>query len=411
MQIRYRTSLLCCVATAAVALALPARADDAPPASWASGIKLNAQIEGGFTANPAGPKTNFGQLLTDKPNTFLLNQALVTASRTIDPKATGWDVGFKLQFMGGTDARYTHFLGEFDHVSSGRYQMDLVEANVTIHAPVLTEGGVDLKLGQYSTPIGYETIDPSTNPFYSHSYIFNFGVPLKHTGGLAIVHATSVIDAYVGLDTGVNTTFGKGDNNGAPAGIVGFGLNLLEGNLTVLALSHIGPENPSKLIPNAESFMRYLNDVVITWKATEKLTLVTELNYIKDDFFNASGGGVAQYASYALTDNFTLNGRAEVWADGKNFYVASFPGNLDFVNLQYGNPTPNVGAAGPFGSSTTYGAITLGVTWKPEMPGPVNALLVRPEIRYDRSLGSGRPFNAGKDRGAFTFAADFVLGF
>jgi hypothetical protein len=38
---------------------------------------------------------------------------------------------------------------------------------VVAHVPWVTEGGIDLKIGQYPTPLGYETIDPSTNPFYS----------------------------------------------------------------------------------------------------------------------------------------------------------------------------------------------------------------------------------------------------
>src|ERR1019366_1199476 len=106
----------------------------------------------------------------------------------------------------------------------------------------------DLKVGQYSTPLGFETIDPSTNPFYSHSYIFNFGLPLEHTGVLSTTHVSPLLDIYLGVDTGENTTFGpRGDNNNSIAGIGGFGLNMMDGNLTVLVLSHMGPENPSRL--------------------------------------------------------------------------------------------------------------------------------------------------------------------
>ena len=90
-----------------------------------------------------------------------------------------------------------------------------------------TAGGIDLKVGQYPTPLGYETIDPSTNPFYSHSYIFQFGLPFKHTGGLAMTHVNDMLDIYAGIDTGTNTTFGPlGDNNGAIGGIGGFNLTL-----------------------------------------------------------------------------------------------------------------------------------------------------------------------------------------
>ena len=130
-----------------------------------------------------------------------------------------------------------------------RYQFDVVEANVLAHLPWLTEGGIDLKVGQYPTPLGYETIDPSTNLFYSHSYIFQFGLPFKHTGALAVTHVNSMLDIYAGADTGTNTTFGPlGENNGAVGGIAGFNLTFLDGNLTILALTHFGPEQPTRLL-------------------------------------------------------------------------------------------------------------------------------------------------------------------
>ncbi len=382
-----------------------------PPAqpTWASTIKLTAQVEGGIVFNPDSPKNNVGQLFTDKANQLQLNQVLLTAQRPIDPKETGWSVGFKLQGLYGSDARYTHFLGELDRVTSDRYQFDITEANVVLHMPLLTEGGIDLKLGQYTTPIGFETIDPSTNPFYSHSYIFNFGVPLKHTGALAIVHATPVVDAYFGIDSGVNTSLGanSGDNNSAPAGLFGFGLNnLLGGNLTVVALSHVGPENASRAVPNADRFMRYLNDAYATYKFSDAFSITTELNYIRDDFARAEAYGVAQYGQYTLSDKLTLNGRAEVFRDNRGFFVGVFPGNLDFVNAESGFPNTSTTTR-----PTTYGALTVGVTYKPALPGPVSSLMIRPELRYDHSLNGTSPFNGGRSPGAFTIASDVILAF
>jgi hypothetical protein len=103
--------------------------------------------------------------------------------------------------MYGSDARYTQFLS-----IDARYQFDVVEANVQAHPPWLTEGGIDLKAGQYPTPLGYETIDPSTNLFYPHSYIFQFGLPFKHTGALTTTRVNSILDVYAGAGTGSNTT-------------------------------------------------------------------------------------------------------------------------------------------------------------------------------------------------------------
>jgi hypothetical protein len=413
MRFRLAVPLLaaCCAMTLPVSATAdePAKpAEPAAPVSWQSGIKLNAQAEAGIVGNFSNPSDgeNFGQLFTDHANQVQLNQILLTAARATDPKATGYDVGFKLQVMYGSDARYTHFLGELDRAISSRYELDIVEANVSVHLPWLTEGGIDVKAGQYSTPIGYEVIDPSANPFYSHSYIFNFGIPLKHTGVLAITHVNPVVDIYLDIDSGVNTSLGSGDNNGAPAGMFGFGLNLLDGNLTVLALSHVGPENSSRVVPKADSYMRYINDALVTYKASDKLSFTTEINYIHDDFAHADGYGAAQYVQYALSDTLTLNGRGEIWRDDKAFFVGAFPENLGFVKAEEGYPTTVISAA-----PTTYSEFTLGLTYKPALPAPVAALLIRPELRYDRSLNGTTAFNSGRDHGAFTVAADAVLGF
>jgi hypothetical protein len=409
----FAAGLLATRASAQTAPASPAT--PAAPAAWSDAITLGAQIEGGVTFNPAGPKTNFGQLFTDHPNQPTLNQVLATFARDIPKGTSGWDVGFHFTGLYGSDARYTHSLGVFDYALSQRYQFDVVEASASVRVPVL--GGLDVKAGIYPTPLGFETIDPSTNPFYSHSYIFNFGLPLKHFGVLAVLHATDTLDLYGAVDGGENTTWGdqQGNNDGAADGLFGIGFTLLGGRLTGGALSHFGPENPSlgKNQPlglyNANHYFRYENDAYATYKWTDKLSTTTEVNYIKDEnpLINApEGWGIAQYVAYTLTDTITLNARAEVFRDGKGFWVNYFPGNLDYVNAEYGKS--NTAVTGPH---ATYGEITLGTTLKPDLPKPVSGLLIRPELRYDTTLAGPNAFNNGKDKGSFTIATDFVLSF
>ena len=428
--------LLAAAATLATAASLPAFAQSSPPAppsaaaKWTDAVTFGLQIEGGIIGNTANPRNgiNFGHSFTDKSNDFQLNQILATVTRPLDPKATGYDFGFKLQGLAGTDARYTRWTFFGRGQSSTRFQGDIVEANVLLHTPWLTEGGIDFKAGMYVTPMGAETIDASTNSFYSKSYIFNFGLPYKHTGILATAHITSVIDLYAGVDTGVNTTVGvgSGDNNGTAAFVGGIGLNLMGGDLTVLALTHIGPENPSTgpgAVQDANKYNREFADIVVTWKATGSLTLITELNYVHENnpFVTTANGnaangasawGIAQYFGYALTDEVTLNARAEVFSDNKNFFVAAFPNNNAFNAAQSGYGLTNAfSVAG--NSGTTYGAITLGATYKPNMDWfPVGVVaLLRPEIRYDTSLNGKKPYNGGKDSGAFTIGSDIVLTF
>ena len=390
----------------------------AAPASWWDTVTVSGYVEGGLTLNPdyPGDRLNFGHLFTDKANTPLLNQASIIVQRPLDPKATDYDFGFKVQLMYGSDARYTHYLGELDYIINDRSQLTPVEAWGVVHLPWLFSGGIDVKLGQYVTLEGAETIDPTTNYLYSHSYIFNFGIPLVHTGIMTVSHVDPLLDVYLGVDTGVNTTFGnrQGDNNGAAAFHGGIGLNLLDGNLTILATTHIGPENPDTFATavacncNPNRALRYLSDITATWKVNDSLSLITDLNYIRDDGFKASGYGIAQYAVFTVNDWLKIVGRGEVWRDNNNFFVAAFPGNFDFVNAEYGFPNTAVFGPGP----TTYLELTAGLNITPALPAGLpflKSITVRPEVRYDASLNGTRPFD-GAGFPAFGFGPAFGTG-
>ncbi|MCQ8242550.1 outer membrane beta-barrel protein, partial [Rhizosaccharibacter radicis] len=283
---------------------------------------------------------NYGRLFDDKSNSVLLNGVQLTIQRPIDPASATWDVGFMLQGTYGSDARYTHYLGEFGYLTHDRYQFSILQAYGSLHAPVLAAGGIDFKLGQFATPIGFETIDPATNLFYSHSYNFNFG-PFQHTGLQGVVHLSPTIDLWGQVDTGLSTTFDGGDNNARPAGLVGVGLNnLLNNKLTVLWLTHLGPEDATNAIGReANHSMRYESDLVATYKATDKLTLSTEAQWQHDDFYGADSYGLAGYASYALTPTLAANFRGEIYRDNAGFFVVANPGNLDAIRALNGLPS------------------------------------------------------------------------
>src|SRR2546430_4392931 len=63
------------------------------------------------------------------------------------------------------------------------------------------------------------------------------------------------------------------------------------------------------------------------------------------------------------------------------------------------------------GGRTTYGALTAGVMIKPPKPALITDLMIRPELRYDRSLNGTHPFNDSFDQDMFTAAVDFVVMF
>lgn len=390
-----------------VASSAPATADSMDMMAGHGGFSLTGWIETGFTGNFASPSDhqNFGRLFDDRSNELLLNQFVVTAERMLDPKTPDrFDWGFKFQALYGSDARYTKSTGLLDLVTNSTVQPDIPEVWLLAHIPLAgTTGGLDWKLGKYQTGIGAEMSDPRMNPFYSHSYIFNFGAPFNVFGALATLHARPWLDIYAALSRGVNVTFDDPNNSVAFYG--GFGGSSNDGRFSYMAMTHIGPEDP-----NDNHDYRYLSAITLTWKVTDRFKSITDLNYIYEGSVSATGYGVAQYFTYAINDWLTVGVRGEVWRDADGFFVAQFAANNDFIHFELGDDTAfdprTVG-----GGRTTYGAITAGLNFAPSMPKPLTGLMIRPEIRYDRSLNGTRPFNDSSDVDMVTVGVDVILSF
>lgn len=433
----------------AALLATPVRAETASAdlaRAWLETMSIDGVLEGGASINPDMPWNglNFGHYYTDRANTPQFNQGLLTIQRPLDPDRNSVNYGFKFQGAVGTDLRYSSFLGETEYLIKSRTQLGVLEANALVHLPILTPGGMDVKIGQFFTYNGAETFSAKDNLFYTHSYSYNFG-PFFHTGAMTQTQINDWLNLYVGVTTGVDTTFGwPGDNNHSPSLHGGFATSFLDGAFTITAITHSGPENPSSKdplrvgyptgviggIPAAcvcapSSTWRYYNNVVLQWKAAEDLTFSADLSYYREDGWNpasvtglpaagvnalgsalgfdpalvgqrakgASAYGAALYASYALSPLAKLNARVEYWRDNNNFFAAAFPGYFDNANFLHGFPAPNV-ISRPLGPGTTYFEMTIGATLTPKLPDfpSLSELILRPEIRVDTAMNGVDPF-------------------
>jgi Putative beta-barrel porin-2, OmpL-like. bbp2 len=271
-------------------------------------FNLYGWIEAGITGNPNAPADNhnFGHLFTDRANEPLLNQMSIVAERVLDPNTTGFDWGFKLWFMYGSDSRYSKSLGLMDLTTNDRVQPDFWEISASVRLPIPATNGLDLKIGKYQDPMTAGGGDPRGNVFYSHSYIFNFCHPGNETGVLGTLHVNKYLDLYAGVNRGADTTFQ--DSNSSLAFEGGFGLSLLDGK--ILGLTHDGSEDPHN-----NHDWRYVNDITTIWKVTKCFTSMTDLNLVYDTVGNGKWGGcAAQYFTYALTDWLQLGVRAEILA-------------------------------------------------------------------------------------------------
>lgn len=376
-------------------------------------ITARGHIDQGYTANFDYPddRLNYGRLFDDRANDYRLNQIMFTLERALE-HGECFDWGFKYQAMYGSDARFVHYLGILDNVVSETVQPDLVEAYGIAHLPILTCKGVDIKFGHFVTLHGAEVIDATSNPLYSHTYMFNFGIPFKHTGVLTTVHVNDWLDVHTGIVNGINT--GWVDNNDALSFHGGLGMKFNDDKIVMMHSLHIGAENDSifETIPpfvNDAGDLRVIYDAVTTVKlgCEGKLTSITDVNIGRDYGFDAEWYGAAQYFIYALSDKVKPVVRLEMWRDDDGFASAKFGDNDDFINIQRGEiiPVVDIDPATAFGGAATYTALTLGVNLQ-----ATDCLLLRPEARWDWASGAAN-FNDFSDSQQFTLGIDAILKF
>lgn len=362
---------------------------------WLRDVTLSGLLEGGITANPARPRDgiNFGNFISDRANQAQINQLELTLEKINNPTVPAYQIGFTLQGMYGSDPRYFHLLGISDTLTKKRYQLVPAQAHIDLHMPLLTENGLDLQAGILQTPMGVEPLDPSVRPFYTLSYIAQYSEPVEHLGAMAYWHIDRTLDINFGIDSGNQTTFGHREQHGAAAGYIGFTLNnLAHGMLNIVEMSRIGPENTMNRQGEPRKAQRYWNDIAAYYTISKKLSVTGDVNFLHDDGMHANAWGFASFLTYKLSPHLDLNYRGEIYRDNSGLMTGSTSSS--------GKPLP-----------TTFGALTLGFSYKPPLGHGIRVFEIHPEIRFDRSLNGRHVFNAHRNIGMFTFGGDMMIGF
>lgn len=384
---------------------------DAVSSEWLKDVSVKGLIEGGIMANPARPSDgmNYGNFFADHANQMQLNQLNLTVSKAVDQSRNDYQIGFVLEALYGSDARYYHLLGVSGRMTSLRYQLIPAQAHVDVHLPWLTKNGLDMEAGILQSPMGVEGLDPSSRPFYTLAYTSQYSVPFEHVGALFHWHAAPKIDVNFGIDTGNQTTFGKSDDNDEPAGYFGVTFHdLLNGKLKITELSRVGPEDQIRVFGRraANAKERFWNDLSGTYQINERLSVTGEFNYLHDAGLRADTYSFISFLQYQILPELNFNFRGEIYRDNTGLFVATFLRNQGAVDAIAGINTPTLSAP-----PTTYGEMTLGLTWHPDIGHGVRVFEIRPEIRFDRSLNGTTPFNGSRNSGMFTFGGDAMIGF
>lgn len=316
--------------------AKPSAADIASAVKDALGASF--YVQGGYTYNLNGQTDNNLRVFDQDANSFLLDLAQLSFSRT----AERGGVGYLIKLSAGETAKKIHSTG----LGSADDPFDLTDAYITYLAPV--GEGLELTFGKFETFHGAEVIPAAGNWNYSRSLLFNFAIPFTHVGFKAMYPVTDYLKLGFHL---VNGWDNLNDNNKDKSFGYSAVVTPLEGLCVALNFMH-GPEKDEN-----NHDMRYLADVVATYQTPlAGLSLMANYDYGYEENNGESPSvwqGVAGYARYQATEMLAAAVRGE-WFD-------------DRTGLRTGT------------AQTLYE-----VTFTPEIKIAGN-LLIRPEYRHDWS--------------------------
>jgi hypothetical protein len=346
----------------------------------ATGITIGGFVEGGYTYsfNPPPGKYITGNIFNIKQNRVVLDQADIAVTRTVDPTAGKFDIGAKIEFIYGWDAGAIHSNGLFSYLSRTQpeNQFDLVQAYADVVTPIKN---LDIRFGKFVTLLGQETINPTGNALYSHTYLFGDAIPFTQTGVLLTYNLTDAITVEGGITRGWGQSLR--DNNGAIDFLGEVSWQVDKATKLILNVS----EGPQAAKDNSDYWT--VIDFIASRTMSDQLSIAFNADY--GDAPHALGTTSAQWYGGALYGTLTLDSHLAVTMRGEAY------------DDQDGFTT---------GLAQRVYEATFGVTITPFPDNAIGKNLeFRPEVRYDYSDRDF--FNGGTRHDQVQCAMDAIFQF
>jgi len=366
------------------------------------GIEFGSWLDQGFTFNARGSQDRFNGPLTfnDRENEYQMNQFYVFAERKTDTCARNWDIGGRIDFLYGTDARFAQAFGLDDRWNSTRF-----------YGAALPQVYVDtawkdllVRIGHFYTIIGYEGVMAPGNFFYSHSYTRQYGEPFTNTGILFQYKLGDTLKLSAGVERGWNKWQ---DNNRQGEFLGGATWTSCDERTSLAFAMTTGAWDDTGLLN------RTMYSLVFTRQITDsfKYVLQHDLGIDNDagiqpprttDRRDGQWYSINQYFLYDINCCWSMGLRFEWFRDQDGTRVGGI-GDPRGWTLGPDRAANQIGWAGNFYE------LTAGVNWKPR-----ENILLRPECRWDWYAGpvdgvGNLPYSFGTRSDQFTFAADLIV--
>ena len=378
------------------------------------GLKIGGWIEAGAMPNASNVPSRFnGPLTFADRDEVQLNQLWTYMEKAIETGNYCWDVGGRVDFLFGTDTRFTQAAGlELRQDGSPRWSN---ERFYQLAMPQLyAEFGyndLSVKVGHFFTIIGYEVVPAIGNFFYTHAYTMQYGEPFTHTGVLGSWKYSDRWTFFGGIHNGWDN-FDDVNDRGSFLG--GATLTSYDGSESLAFAITAGDEraafasaNEGRVYDGTSFSPRTMYSLVYSNQLNDCFTYVLQHDYGNQDDGVAAGSaaqptredaewyGINQYLFYTINDCWKAGMRIEWFRDDDGVRV---------TGLGNGNPIAGDSYEGDFYE------ISLGLNWT-----PTANLRVRPEIRWDwydgRPSGGNLPYGDGTDDDMFVGGFDVIMLF
>ena len=247
----------------------------------------------------AGPERTFDV----QHNSISLNLAELSLEKKPTDDSRG---GFRMDFDYGP----TQDIVNATEPAGPHIFRNIGQAYLSYQAPL--GKGLQIDVGKFVTPFGFEVIKTKDNWNYSRSLLFTLAIPFYHMGVRATYNVNDKVSLAGFLVNGWNNVL---DNNTAKS---------VGGQITVKPFSALavtetymgGPEQP-----NNNHDWRHLTDTVATLTVTPKVSLAANYDYGQDRDSGARvrWQGIAGYLKFQPTDWFALAPRYEYFDDEHGF--------------------------------------------------------------------------------------------
>jgi hypothetical protein len=350
-------------------------------------LDIYGHAEVSYTKNADNPDSGFniGRVFDFEDDEFNLNQIDLNVERVVNINGDNWDVGGRMEWMYGEDARYIHANGLFDFYdffSGPENQFDLTQLYADINVPIGT--GLRVRAGKF---LFFKQVDPNASVFFSHSFTFGAALPFTLTGVTGYYNLTDRFNIEGGIVRGWDDALE--DDNGSVSGVVRARYHASDQlNLSLAAIT--GPEQ----VDNNGDYRTAVN-FVASYQVNSQLTFLLDSIYGYESDNPGSGAsdwyGAAVYGIYKINDYISAALRLEYYRDDEGFTTGIAGSGLGFTSQDLYEATAGV-------TITPFAADELGRNLK-----------IRPEVRYDYS--SENFFDDFTEHDQLTFAVDAIFNF